>query len=287
MELRPTSVSSTWKNPREDLAVAAAVDMRIALQDEGFCQERPARNLMPGCGAQQRGDDAHRVRTRNPQVETTSGTGLQTGCSRPGPTRGSRLYRQRRCAAHQPRPRCGQRIDASGGRRTAALPERNTAGPPRPAHIEAVPERSVRTDRKGHWLQVAGVAFRHEPSTQASGTYLACRWAEAARGRRERGGGHGHVPTTAATGQDGYTMLGAETIVGEPGAEVKALVVAASRPQEPRDPPAGRGAGVQCGAWRPCLAVTPRRHQRRLVVDDVGVIPGGPIGMATRASGPS
>ena len=247
----------------EDPAVAAAVDGWIARQDEGFCQERLGAE--PGCldaalsnaGTTLIGSELEirRFETNlgnwvaDRMLEAWADQGVQVAFINAGALRinrdlaaGSALTR-REVEELLPYPSATQRVRLD-----------------RPT-LEAVLERSVRDwTGKGHWLQVAGVAFRHEPSTQSVRDITLL----GPDGPRPLGEDESVEAvtvtylTTAATGQDGYTMLGAETIVGEPGAEVKALVVAGLE--------AAGATGIHpqvegrvCNAVRggPCLVVTP------------------------------
>ena len=94
--------------------------------------------------------------------------------------------------------------------------------------LEAVLSRSVRDwTGQGHWLQVAGIAFRHDPETAAVSDLTLLT----PEGPRRLGPDESvdavsvTFLTTPATGQDGYTMIRPEHLVGAPGPEVKQLVL--------------------------------------------------------------
>ena len=180
---------------------------------------------------------------------------------RPGPTRGSRLHINAGALRINRDLAAGSALTRREVEELLPYPSATQRVRLDRPTLEAVLERSVRDwTGKGHWLQVAGVAFRHEPSTQSVRDITLL----GPDGPRPLGEDESVEAvtvtylTTAATGQDGYTMLGAETIVGEPGAEVKALVVAGLE--------AAGATGIHpqvegrvCNAVRggPCLAVTP------------------------------
>lgn len=129
------------------------------------------------------------------------------------------------------------------------------------AALEAVLARSVRDwTGQGHWLQVAGIAFRHDPAT-ASVSDLTLLTPD---GPRPLGPDESVEAvtvtylTTPETGQDGYTMIQPAHVRGAPGPAVKDLVLAGLRAAGD----AGIAPSVEgriCNPQRPgpCLAATP------------------------------
>ncbi|MEC7949257.1 MAG: 5'-nucleotidase C-terminal domain-containing protein, partial [Myxococcota bacterium] len=125
--------------------------------------------------------------------------------------------------------------------------------------LEAVLARSVRNwTGQGHWLQVAGLAFRHDPESRTVSDVTLLT----PDGPRPLGADESVEAvtvtylTTPSTGQDGYTMITPAHRVGEPGPAVKELVLEALEN--------ARDAGIApvregriCNVQRPgpCLAV--------------------------------
>lgn len=129
------------------------------------------------------------------------------------------------------------------------------------ATLEAVLARAVRDwTGQGHWLQVAGIAFTHDPATGTVSNLTLLT----PDGGRPLGPDESVEAvtvtylTTPETGQDGYTMLTPDMLVGGKGPAVKDLVLEGLR--------AAGDAGIApevegrvCNTERPgpCLAAAP------------------------------
>lgn len=246
-----------------DPEVQAAVDGWIARQDDGFCEDRldaPAGCLdapLGVAGTTLIGSELEirRFETNlgnwvaDRMLEAWEDEGVQVAFINAGALRinrdiaaGSDLTR-REVEELLPYPSATQRVRLDR------------------ATLEAVLERAVQDwTGQGHWLQVAGLAFRHDPETgTVEDITLLTGGAPRPLGPEESVEAVTVTYlTTPETGQDGYTMISPDRVVGAPGPAVKSLVLAGMEA-------AGAGGiapvveGRVCNVQRPgpCLAVRP------------------------------
>ncbi len=127
--------------------------------------------------------------------------------------------------------------------------------------LKQVLTRSVETwTGNGWWLQVSGLAFRHDPATASASDLTLV----GPQGPRPLQPGEELLVVTnrflvePAGGQDGYTMLSREQVVADGGDDLKDLVARALVAAGPRGI-APRVEGRICNPLRsgPCLAVSP------------------------------
>lgn len=109
----------------------------------------------------------------------------------------------------------------------------------------------------GHWLQIAGFAYAHDPATTSASalTLLGPQGPRAIRPDEELLAAVPDFLVNAAMGQDGYTMLRPESVIAT-GPDLKELLIAALRAAEPAGiSPALQGRICNATEPGPCLAI--------------------------------